>query len=61
MTDFDAVPDDWEPDCDNCRWILEHFAREDLYLFEADGLIFSSGQHVNPIFEASMRDPATDE
>lgn len=54
MTDFDAVPDDWEPDCDNCRWMLDHYAREDLHLFNSLGEIVPPGKHVNPDPGAKM-------
>jgi hypothetical protein len=29
----DALPDDWATDCLSCSWFLEHYRREDLYLF----------------------------
>lgn len=37
------IPDDWQPDCQNCEWFLERYERADCYLFVS---IFDGGWHV---------------
>jgi hypothetical protein len=54
MSDRTPVPDDWQPECDNCRWILAHYDRDDCYLFEGEA--FLSGEHVNPVVGAGWKE-----
>jgi hypothetical protein len=40
----DDVPGDWTTDCRSCNWFLDHYRREDLYLFT--GMYYAGALHV---------------
>lgn len=53
FTENGPVPEDYEPECQNCQWFVENYNKQDLYMFTS---MFLGGWHINAKYGAEYRE-----